>query len=328
MAVSRPDAFPVLNLRVEKTMENTIVSVKNLSHRYSVQWAVKDISFDITRKGVMGLLGSNGAGKSTTMNIICGVLNQTEGEVFINGVNLRENPVEAKKYIGFLPQQPPLYTDLTVEEYLRNAAFLRLMDKSEVNKAVDRTLEKCSITHFRHRLIKNLSGGYQQRVGIAQAIVHNPYFVVLDEPTNGLDPNQIVDIRNLIREIAGQHAVLLSTHILSEVQAICNDIKMIDNGRLVFSGSMEDFDNYIAPDSFIIELKHSPGSEVLARLAPNKGVEELAEGRYRIFFDRDNSITEKYIEESVAGNWDLKELLVERQGLDRIFAQLSGKVNQ
>ena len=261
-------------------MGSSIVSVKNLSHRYSVQWAIKDISFDITKKGVMGLLGSNGAGKSTTMNIICGVLNQTEGEVFINGINLRENPVEAKKYIGFLPQQPPLYTDLTVEEYLRNAAFLRLMDKSEVNKAVDIALERCSITHFRDRLI-------------------NPSFVVLDEPTNGLDPNQIVDIRNLIREIAEEHSVLLSTHILSEVQAICNDIKMIDNGHLVFSGSMEDFDNYIAPDSFVIELNHSPGKEVLARLAPNKGVEALSEKRFRIFFNEDNTITEKYIEESV-----------------------------
>ena len=309
-------------------MEHTIVSVRNLSHRYSVQWAIKDINFDITKKGVMGLLGSNGAGKSTTMNIICGVLNQTEGEVYINGINLRENPVEAKRYIGFLPQQPPLYTDLTVEEYLRNAAHLRLMDKSEVNKAVDIALERCSIAHFRDRLIKNLSGGYQQRVGIAQAIVHNPGFVVLDEPTNGLDPNQIVEIRNLIREIAEQHAVLLSTHILSEVQAICNDIKMIDNGHLVFSGSMEDFDNYIAPDSFIIELNRSPGKEVLAQTAPNKGVEELSEGRFRIFLDNDNSITEKYIEESVAQNWELKELLVERCGLDQIFAQLSGKVKK
>ena len=282
-------------------MGSSIVSVKNLSHRYSVQWAIKDISFDITKKGVMGLLGSN-------------------------GINLRENPVEAKKYIGFLPQQPPLYTDLTVEEYLQNAAFLRLMDKSEVNKAVDIALERCSIAHFRNRLIKNLSGGYQQRVGIAQAIVHNPSFVVLDEPTNGLDPNQIVDIRNLIREIAEEHSVLLSTHILSEVQAICNDIKMIDNGHLVFSGSMEDFDNYIAPDSFIIELNNSPGKEVLVRLAPNKGVEALSENRFRIFFNEDNTVTEKYVEASVMNDWNLKELVVERCSLDQIFAQLSGKV--
>lgn len=306
-------------------MENSIVSVRNLSHRYSVQWAIRDISFDITRKGVMGLLGSNGAGKSTTMNIICGVLNQTEGEVFINGINLRENPVEAKRYIGFLPQQPPLYTDLTVEEYLRNAALLRLMDKKDVDEAVEVALEKCAIRHFRSRLIKNLSGGYQQRVGIAQAIVHNPAFVVLDEPTNGLDPNQIVEIRHLIRAIAEEHAVLLSTHILSEVQAICDDIKMIDNGHLVFSGSMEDFDNYIAPDSFILTLGRTPGKEVLETLAPNRGVVELEGGEYRIYFDQDNSITEKYIEESVKRGWNLKELSVERCGLDQIFAQLSGK---
>ena len=293
-----------------------------------MQWAIKDINFEIAENGVVGLLGSNGAGKSTTMNIICGVLNQTEGNVFINGINLREDSVEAKKYIGFLPQQPPLYTDLTVGEYLKHSAFLRLMPAEEVPGAVERALERCAITHFRDRLIKNLSGGYQQRVGIAQAIVHNPKFVVLDEPTNGLDPNQIVDIRNLIREIAEEHSVLLSTHILSEVQAICNDIKMIDNGHLVFSGSMEDFDNYIAPDSFIIELNHSPGKEVLARLVPNKGIEELSERRFRIFFDEDNSITERYIEESVANDWDLKELLVERCSLDRIFAQLSGKVRK
>lgn len=309
-------------------MEKAIVTVKNLSHRYSVQWAVKDVSFDITRKGVMGLLGSNGAGKSTTMNIICGVLNQTEGEVYINGINLRENPVEAKKYIGFLPQQPPLYTDLTVEEYLRNAAFLRLMDESEVNNAVDVALEKCSITHFRHRLIKNLSGGYQQRVGIAQAIVHNPSFVVLDEPTNGLDPNQIVEIRNLIREIAKNHAVLLSTHILSEVQAICDEIKMIENGHLVFSGTMEEFDNYIAPESFVMVLNNPPAIEVIKNFTDNKGVEQIDKNSFRVFFGEDGSITEKYITESVKCDWDLKKLLVERCSLEEIFAQLSGKLKK
>lgn len=306
-------------------MENTIVSVRNLSHRYSVQWAVKDVSFDITNKGVMGLLGSNGAGKSTTMNIICGVLNQTQGDIFINGINLRENPVEAKKYIGFLPQQPPLYTDLTVEEYLRHAAYLRDMEANKVEDAINVALEKCSITHFRSRLIKNLSGGYQQRVGIAQAIVHNPSFVVLDEPTNGLDPNQIVDIRNLIREIAKNHAVLLSTHILSEVQAICDDINMIENGKLVFSGTMEDFDNYVAPDSFIIELANSPSIEVLENLCPNKGVDNLGENKFRIFFDNDTAITEKYIDESVKNKWILRDIHVERCSLEEIFAQLSGK---
>lgn len=306
-------------------MEKSIVSVKNLSHRYSVQWAVKDVSFEINEKGVTGLLGSNGAGKSTTMNIICGVLNQTQGDVFINGVNLRENPVEAKKNIGFLPQQPPLYTDLTVGEYLRHAAFLRLVEPDKVDEAVDVALEKCSITHFRDRLIKNLSGGYQQRVGIAQAIVHNPQFVVLDEPTNGLDPNQIVDIRNLIRDIAKHHAVLLSTHILSEVQAICDNIYMIESGKLVFSGTMEDFDNYVAPESFIVEFANSPSKEVLENLTENNGIEALEDGSYRIFLKDDISITEKYIQESVKQNWNLKNIYVERASLSEIFAQLSGK---
>lgn len=306
-------------------MEKSIVSVKNLSHRYSVQWAVKDVSFEINEKGVTGLLGSNGAGKSTTMNIICGVLNQTQGDVFINGVNLRENPVEAKKNIGFLPQQPPLYTDLTVGEYLRHAAFLRLVEPDKVDEAVDLALEKCSITHFRDRLIKNLSGGYQQRVGIAQAIVHNPQFVVLDEPTNGLDPNQIVDIRNLIRDIAKHHAVLLSTHILSEVQAICDNIYMIESGKLVFSGTMEEFDNYVAPESFIVEFANSPSKEVLENLTENNGIEALEDGSYRIFLKDDISITEKYIQESVQQNWNLKNIYVERASLSEIFAQLSGK---
>ncbi len=306
-------------------MEKSIVSVKNLSHRYSVQWAVKDVSFEINEKGVTGLLGSNGAGKSTTMNIICGVLNQTQGDVFINGVNLRENPVEAKKNIGFLPQQPPLYTDLTVGEYLRHAAFLRLVEPDKVDEAVDLALEKCSITHFRDRLIKNLSGGYQQRVGIAQAIVHNPQFVVLDEPTNGLDPNQIVDIRNLIRDIAKHHAVLLSTHILSEVQAICDNIYMIESGKLVFSGTMEEFDNYVAPESFIVEFANSPSKEVLENLTENNGIEALENGSYRIFLKDDISITEKYIQESVKQNWNLKNIYVERASLSEIFAQLSGK---
>ena len=306
-------------------MEKSIVSVKNLSHRYSVQWAVKDVSFEINEKGVTGLLGPNGAGKSTTMNIICGVLNQTQGDVFINGVNLREDPVEAKKNIGFLPQQPPLYTDLTVGEYLRHAAFLRLVEPDKVDEAVDLALEKCSITHFRDRLIKNLSGGYQQRVGIAQAIVHNPQFVVLDEPTNGLDPNQIVDIRNLIRDIAKHHAVLLSTHILSEVQAICDNIYMIESGKLVFSGTMEEFDNYVAPESFIVEFANSPAKEVLENLTENNGIEALEDGSYRIFLKDDISITEKYIQESVKQNWNLKNIYVERASLSEIFAQLSGK---
>jgi len=307
-------------------MGNSIVTVEHLYHRYSTQWAVKDLNFAINRNGVVGLLGSNGAGKSTTMNIVCGILKPTSGNVFINGINMREKPVEAKQYIGFLPQQPPLYMDLTVEEYLKHAAFLRLMSANQASKAVEYVLEKCALTHFRDRLIKNLSGGYQQRVGIAQAIVHNPKFVVLDEPTNGLDPNQIVDIRNLIREIAEDHVILLSTHILSEVQAVCDSIEMIESGKLVFSGSMEDFDNYVAPESFIIELGRAPRLSVLKMINGDHRVDELGNGRFRIFLRGESAVTEKYIKASVENDWDLKELMVERCALNEIFARLSNEV--
>ena len=308
-------------------MEESIVKVEHLSHRYSIQWAVRDISFEIPRRGIYGLLGSNGAGKSTTMNIICGVLNQTEGEVFINGINLRENPVEAKRYIGFLPQQPPLYTDLTVEEYLRNAAHLRLMEKSEINKAVDVALARCSISHFRNRLIKNLSGGYQQRVGIAQAIIHDPLFVILDEPTNGLDPNQILEIRHLIREIAEERAVLISTHILPEVQAACDYIMMIEHGNMVFKGSIEEFNNYMDPSVLLVIMHNAPMDDAeFMSIEGMERIERLTRTRFRLHFKGDNSIVKRVVEKAVNNNWHLREISLEKESLDKVFAKLSGKI--
>lgn len=306
-------------------MEEAIVRVEHLSHRYSVDWAIRDINFEVKSKGVFGLLGSNGAGKSTTMNIICGVLNQTEGNVWINDINLRKNPVEAKKFIGFLPQRPPLYPDMTVEEYLTYCANLRLMETSEIGKAVERAMGRCGITHFRSRLLCNLSGGYQQRIGIAQAIVHRPKFVVLDEPTNGLDPNQIVEIRNLIKELATDQAVMLSTHILPEVQATCDEIRMIEQGEVVFSGTMDNFDNYVAPTSFTATLAKAPALEELSKMAGITSVEDLNDRHYRFHFAGEADITEQMIATSVARGWQLEEIQLERLSLDEIFARLSGK---
>lgn len=306
-------------------MEEAIVRVEHLSHRYSVDWAIRDINLEVKNKGVFGLLGSNGAGKSTTMNIICGVLNQTEGDVWINNINLRKNPVEAKKFIGFLPQRPPLYPDMTVEEYLTYCANLRLMEPTTIAKAVEDAMARCGVTHFRSRLLRNLSGGYQQRIGIAQAIVHRPQFVVLDEPTNGLDPNQIVEIRNLIKELATDHAVMLSTHILPEVQATCDEIRMIEQGKVVFSGSMDDFDNYVAPTSFTVTLGNAPSVEELAKMKDITAVDDLGDRHYRFHFTEAAAITEKMIATSVAKGWQLEEIQLERLSLDEIFARLSGK---
>ena len=266
-------------------MNESILKIENLSHRYSVQWAIRDINFEINKNGIYGLLGSNGAGKSTTMNIICGVLKQTEGSVSIKGIDMRKDPVQAKRHIGFLPQIPPLHPDLTVEEYLVHCANLRYVPKNDVNKAVDEVTVRCGISHFKKRLIRNLSGGYQQRLGIAQAIIHNPDFVVFDEPTNGLDPNQIVEIRHLIKEIAQERTVILSTHILTEVQATCDHIYMIEQGSLVFSGSVDEFDNYIEPNSLLLSLLANPGTEELRLIPGITGVEELGGSRYRLRFN-------------------------------------------
>ena len=303
-------------------MENSIVKVEHLSHRYSVQWAIRDIDFEINQRGILGLLGSNGAGKSTTMNIICGVLKQTEGNVYINGINLRENPVEAKKNVGFLPQKAPLHLDFTVDEYLTYCAELHMVDKTRIKAAVDEAKERCGITHFSKRVLRNLSGGYQQRVGIAQAIVHNPKFVVLDEPTNGLDPNQIVEVRHLIKEIAEERSVLLSTHILSEVQATCREIKMIENGQMIFSGTIEQFDNYIQPNTLLLELD-TPPMECDLMLPGISKVETLSERHFRLRYDGDQDTAKRVAEQCVTRGWGLIELVIEKSSLDAVFAQLS-----
>lgn len=311
-------------------MNQSIVKVEKLSHKYSVQWAVRDINFEISQTGIVGLLGSNGAGKSTIMNIICGVLSQTEGDVYINGINLRKDPVAAKQNIGFLPQKPPLYGDLTVDEYLTYAAQLRKMDPKDIPAALEVAKEKCGISHFSKRLIKNLSGGYQQRVGIAQSIIHNPKLVVMDEPTNGLDPNQILDVRSLIKDIAKDRAVLISTHILSEVQATCDRIMMIEHGSVVFSGTIDDFDNYIEPDTFVMTLAHAPLEEELMNVPGVTDVKPISEysSRFRVWFDGDRDTLSRMVDASVKNGWGLSEIQLEKSSMNDVFAQLSGRKNK
>lgn len=306
-------------------MEGSIAKIKNLSHKYSKDWAIKDINFEISNKGILGLLGSNGAGKSTTMNILCGVINQTEGVAYIDGINVRENPVEAKKLIGFLPQKAPLHTELTVDEYLTYCAHLRSIPGDEIKPALEYAKAKCGISHFSKRVLKNLSGGYQQRVGLAQAIIHNPKLVVLDEPTNGLDPNQILEVRKLIKEIAEDRAVILSTHILSEVQATCDNIVMIENGQIVFSDTLYAFNNYIEPNSLIMEMEGLPEEEELLAVTGVQEVYKINSHKIRITFNSGPEITKTLIQICVDKGWSLTEIYLEKTSLDGVFAQLSKK---
>ena len=309
-------------------MEISILSIKNLSHRYSTSWAIRDIDLEINRTGILGLLGSNGAGKSTTMNIMCGVLNQTEGTVLINGIDIRENPELAKRQIGFLPQNPPLYLDLTVDEYLIYTAELRQMENKDIKPALAEAKDRCGITHFSNRLIKNLSGGYRQRVGIAQSIIHKPKLVVMDEPTNGLDPNQITEVRSLIKEIAVEHAVIFSSHVLSEVQMLCKDIKMIADGRIVFSDTMDAFNNYVEPHSVLMQMENPPVIAELLKIAGVDKVEFVTERQARVYFTGDREITERLIGASVHNGWRLSEISLDKTALDEIFKQLSTQTIQ
>ena len=304
-------------------MSNSIVRIQHLSHRYSADWAIKDINIEIDRSGIVGLLGSNGAGKSTTMNILCGALNPTEGNVFVGGIDMRKEPKKAKRLIGFLPQMAPLYMDLTVDEYMVYCAWLRKMDKKDIRPAVTAAKERCGIAHFSNRLIRNLSGGYRQRVGIAQAIVHRPQLVVLDEPTNGLDPNQIIEVRALIREIAADRVVIFSSHILSEIQVLCKEIKMIENGQIVFSDTMEAFNNYVKPHSMLLSMENLPVAEEMLRIPGITEVQELGEKQVRLYFSGGPEIAERVIAASISGGWQLREISLDKSSLDEIFAQLS-----
>lgn len=216
-----------------------MIEVKNLTKKYGLNTAVKDLSFTIEKGGICGFLGPNGAGKSTTMNIITGCLAANEGSVTIGGYDITDEPLKAKKLIGYLPENPPLYNDMSVKEYLTFVARAKKIPKSDIPSAIEYVMNRTSIFDVKDRLSANLSKGYRQRVGIAQAMLGDPEVIILDEPTVGLDPKQIIEIRELISELGKNHTVILSSHILSEIQEVCDRAVIIANGRVVAVDSMD-----------------------------------------------------------------------------------------
>ena len=219
-----------------------MIEVRNLTKKYGDHFAIQDISFSLEKGKIYGLLGPNGAGKSTTMNIMTGYIAATSGEVIIEGHDIFKEAEEAKKHIGYLPEIPPLYMDMTVWEYLFTVADLKGVPKSERKSMIGDVMEKVMITTMKDRLIKNLSKGYKQRVGIAQTLIGNPDIIILDEPTVGLDPKQIIEIRTLIKRLGEDHTVLISSHILSEIGAVCDHVVIINKGHLVVSDSTENLE--------------------------------------------------------------------------------------
>lgn len=248
-----------------------MIEINHLVKRYGAKFAVDDISFSVGKGEIVGFLGPNGAGKSTTMNILTGYLSSTSGTAKVGGIDILESPYEAKKLIGFLPEQPPLYVDMTVDEYLN---FIYELKKCKLNRS-KHLAEVCDVTKIsdvRGRIIKNLSKGYRQRVGIAQALIGNPKVLIFDEPTVGLDPKQIIEIRNLIRNLGSDHTIILSTHILPEVQAVADRIVIINQGRIVADEKTENITRVVEEDRVYSVKICGPQREVLQTIRNVPGV--------------------------------------------------------
>jgi ABC-2 type transport system ATP-binding protein len=299
-----------------------LIKIDNLSRYYGDLCAVNGVSFELERGEILGFLGPNGAGKSTTMQMIAGGLAPSSGNIQLNGIDLLQQPARAKQHLGYLPEQPPLYNDLTVDEYLNFCARLQRLSGSDVEAAVERVKERCGLGPDGGRLIANLSKGYRQRVGIAQALIHDPDTIILDEPTSGLDPNQIREIRQLIKQLGEEHGILLSTHILPEVETICDRVLILHQGRLVFSDSVDRLDHNTASPHLLITLARPPQQQELAQLPGVTSVEPLTEGRYRLQLDGSEA-TEKIAEQSINSDWGLRELTLDRSGLEQTFTQLT-----
>lgn len=301
----------------------SLIQVDQLTRYYGAYRAVDNVTFTLEKGEILGFLGPNGAGKSSTMQMICGNLSPTSGQIFINGIDILDNPKEAKRELGYLPEVPPVYRELTVDEYLEYCAKLHAISRDKQKGALCQAKERCGLVDVGKRLIGNLSKGYQQRVGIAQAILHMPSVIVLDEPTVGLDPIQIREIRELIRELGKEHGVILSTHILPEVQESCTQVQIIHQGRLVLHDRIEGLEQQMRASSLVLSTRLAFQIESLLHIEGIQRIDNLGENRYRIFHDRDHNPAEQLAESVVTSGWGLLELTHERRSMEEIFIDIT-----
>jgi ABC-2 type transport system ATP-binding protein len=304
-------------------MENQIlIEARDLSRRYGANVAVSGLNLTLRKGEILGLLGPNGAGKSTTMKMLSGCLAPTEGEVKINGISLAENPKAAKASLGYLPEQPPLYPELTVDEFLEFCAGLHGIASADRLAAVTRAKQACGLGDVAQRLIHNLSKGYQQRVGLAQAIIHRPPVIILDEPTVGLDPIQIREIRALIKELGQSHSVILSSHILPEIQAVCSRVMIVNKGRAVYAESIEATAQHRV-ETVIAGLRRPPALEVLKALPGIERAEALDGSLFRLAAQAGTDPREAVAEAAAKNGWGLFELRAQSKTLEEVFVELT-----
>jgi ABC-2 type transport system ATP-binding protein len=312
-----------------------MITAKGLTKRYARHTAIDNISFEVAKGQIVGFLGPNGAGKTTTMRILTCFLPPTSGTAIVAGFEVLEHPQEVKQHIGYLPETPPLYTEMTIAEYLHFVGSLKGLSGANLKKRIDYVCERCHVADVRNKLLSKLSKGYRQRVGLAQAIIHNPDVLILDEPTSGLDPKQINETRDLIKSLAGDHTIILSTHILSEVEQTCEQVLIINKGKLVATDSVRNLeDRARSGEAVLVEIAGRNGDLDLAtvrqRLEKVSGVSRVLQKESwpnRALFEvqsvKDRSIRGDLARLVVESGWDLNEMRPAAMRLEEIFLELT-----
>jgi ABC-2 type transport system ATP-binding protein len=307
-----------------------MIEVVGLTKRYGPTLAVSDVSFEARKGEVLGFLGPNGAGKTTTMRVITGYLPASEGTVRVAGYDVAEEALEAKRRTGYLPETPPVYPDMTVFEYLAFVARIKGVPRHEVKQRVQESAERCAVTDVGRRQIGKLSKGYRQRVGLAQALIHNPEVLILDEPTAGLDPKQIIETRALIRGLAGQHTVVLSTHILPEVSKTCERVVVIHQGKIVAQGAPDELTHRLQGYETVLITVEGPAAEVLEKLQRVSGVQMVepkdaanARTTYEVHAAKEHDVRAELARAVVESRWNLLELKTSGMSLEDIFLKLT-----
>ncbi len=303
-----------------------MITVSHLTKMYGLRTAVNDLSFEVKKGEVVGFLGPNGAGKSTTMKILTGFMPATLGKVTVAGFDVFDQTVEVKRNVGYLPETPPVYNEMTVLDYLDHAARLHQVPSAKRRAAVGLAIDKTSLGHVAGRLIGNLSKGYKQRVGLAQTLVHNPAVLILDEPTVGLDPKQIIEIRELIKGLAGEHTVILSTHILPEVAATCQRVIVINKGRIVAQDTLEQLSNRLKRGQvFTLQVRQTEPTAIAA-LKSLPGVTSVSTEGSKILLEvapEAGEVRDRIVETAVQARMGVLEFAAEKLSLEDVFVQLT-----
>ena len=300
-----------------------LIQAEHLTRYYADHCAVKDVSFTLRKGEVLGFLGPNGAGKTTTMQMLCGLLAPSSGLIRIKNTDLLDQPKLAKMNIGFLPDYPPLYRELTVQEFLEYCARLHRIPRRAISKAITRIKSRCGLDSVSTRLIGNLSKGYQQRVGIAQAILHNPEIIILDEPTVGLDPIQIKEIRSLIRELGNEHGIILSTHILPEIQETCTHVQIIHQGQLVLKETITGLDRLMTTETLEVKTRDAIDLTGISAIQGILSIETIADNHLKVQHNLAANPAEQIAKSIISNGCGLLELSPVKRTMEEIFVNLT-----